>query len=180
MIDTNALLSFGFSIVAAFTNVVEIPNGAVPTRVEDLRKYLVRGPPVAPSFYLHLADRRGTEFGVEHGAVVSFWSTGSYRRSSSPSLTPRLKGVQALGSNQVVELATKVVRRLAKAGDPILSARPSVRRAGDPDDEMPFYWITWPKTNSSGRRDYSAFVEVDARSGFVTYLEMLDQAFFNL
>src|SRR6266516_4568875 len=72
MIDTNALLSIGFSIVAGFSNVVQIPHGAVPTKPEDLRRLVMGGPPPVPAINLHLVDRRGTQFSIRNGSVDGF------------------------------------------------------------------------------------------------------------
>jgi hypothetical protein len=175
MIATNELLKIGFAIVAGFTNVVQIQRGAVPTTAADLAKFVAGGPAPVPSTSLYLLDRRGNEFWIKDGTVYQFSSPGSYKELQNPSAISKFKGAPVLTSNQVVALATKTLQGLAKQGDPTEALRPSVRvpRASD---QIPFYWITWPSTNRNG---YSAFIEIDARSGFVTYLHLVSRSFYD-
>jgi hypothetical protein len=47
-------------------------------------------------------------------------------------------------------------------------------------NEIPFYWVTWPRETKGGMLlNYTAFVEVDARKGLVTFLELQDKAFYD-
>src|SRR5438477_12788280 len=77
MVATNELLSIGFGIIASFTNIVRIPSDAVPTKPDDLKKYVV-GSPRSPVDLL-LVHRDGTRFWITDGAVSWFCTPGSYR-----------------------------------------------------------------------------------------------------
>jgi hypothetical protein len=182
MIDTNALLAIGLSIVTNFSDVVQVPNGAVPRTTQDLAKFVVGGPPPVPSTDLYLVDRRGTQFRLRNGTVHSYSSPMSYKEHGASREKGRSNDVPLLNSNQVVERATEIIRRLAKSSDPTVGLTPLVRRAGDVEEKIPFYWISW--TNVSrihpwSRRSYSAFVEIDARSGCTTHLDLEDPGFYD-
>jgi hypothetical protein len=75
MIQTNLLLSIGFSLVSNFTNVVPVRPEAVPTKIDDLKHYVV-GSPNSP-IHLYLVDRQGTEFWLDGGVVYSYRTSGS-------------------------------------------------------------------------------------------------------
>jgi hypothetical protein len=179
MIDTNALLSVGFSLVAAFADVVKIPDG-IPTKAEDLQKYVVSGPPPIPATDLYLVDRRRRQFWIHDGAVYSFSSPGSFKELQNPQALPKFQGTPTLGSNDVLELATTTVRHLAKQGNPIAGIQPKVIRPGNGSDPIPFYWIRWPNTNQATfglAPPDVAFIEIDAREGLITFLDLRAKGF---
>ncbi len=178
MIDTNALLNVGFTIIASFANLAGIPDDSVPKTPADLRKYIV-GSPRSPTD-IFLFHSNGTSFRIEEGAVQHFESPGSYFRLQDRSLVPRYTGLPTLSSNQVVELATHTVERLAREGNPIASVAPIVRTPKPyRGATIPFYEVTWPKTNQNQSLDCYASVEIDARNKQVVALLLRDPGFNN-
>jgi hypothetical protein len=100
MIETNALLIIGFSLIAGFSNVVHIPDGAVPTKVEDLQKCVV-GSPHSP-VDLYLVDKLGREFWIRDGVVARFCCPGCYKDWRAGHEVPKLERVPMLSSNDVL------------------------------------------------------------------------------
>lgn len=179
MIETNLLLSAAFSIVASFSNVVSIPHGAVPTSPADLRKYALIG---WSSIDLYLADRRGTEFWVRNGVVYRYSTPGSLYALQNPGALRGFVGPPAISAQQAVELATNTLEKLVRNRQMMTNTRPRLSPAQYfHGQKMPFYWITWPKTNPPERFGYPyyAFVEIDGRKGLITYLDLPDEAFAN-
>src|SRR5438876_619504 len=177
MVDTNTLLSIGFSIVANFANVVEIPDHASPASLGDLRKYVV-GSPRSP-VDLFLWDRRGTRFWIEDGAVHRFCTPGSYRDSSVRSGS-QFQGEPKVASDDAVKLAVKALWGLTKGSSPVIHSPPSIRPADTHGEQAPFYWLTWPLADPENPRAVAASMEVDARSGLITFLELHDKSFADL
>ena len=178
MILTNALLSIGFSLVAEFTNIVSVPADQVPTRVEDLARCVVGDPHSPIDFgFLH---RNGASFTVTDGVVDRFTAPGSFMALRDPDLDPRFFGKAIMTSSQVLELATKTVERLARITNPIGNIKAVVKTGQRMDGkEIPCYEITWPKPYYRPGFGYFAGVEIDARNGQITHLELHDPAFCN-
>ena len=180
MVITNALLSFGFCIVSNFASVLQLPSDAVPQRVEDLREFTV-GDPHSP-IDLHMSHIAGTMFSIRDGAVYMYEAPGSYSHLQNPDLLPSLLGEAKLSAQQVTALATRTIERLVTRGatNPIANIKPSVESAGKlSGEQIPFYEISWPKSASNTLFAYHAGIEIDARSGKITRLELRDPAFCN-
>jgi len=179
MIDTNTFLSIGFAIVANFTNQVPIPRDSVPQTTNDLRSYIV-GSPYRPVF-LSLVDKRGAHFSIRDGAVESYESPRSYFQSRGNLDLARYMGNPRLDSNAVATLAAKTIERLAKGSNPLANVTPLVRRAKGKvaGKEIPFYRFTWRLPSDISTYGYAAQLEIDARSGEVTSLDLYDPAFFD-
>lgn len=94
MIDTNVLLSIGLSLISQFTNIVAVPNQAVPASIGDLEKMVVSSPNSPTE--LHLFHRLGTRFGVRDGAVYDFATPGSCYELQDPNLISKFQGAPAL------------------------------------------------------------------------------------
>lgn len=189
MILTNTLLSIGFSIVSNFANVVPIPPEQLPTRVEDCQQVGVILPPLVWSFDLGLIHKRGTFFHISNGAVFIYRSAGSYAGAQYPEEIPRFTGLASLSTNQVVELATRTVERLVKKGpNPIAGLPPKVFHEGNEEyrgdgkksefyGKIPFYTVTWPDRTRMAGFETAALVEIDARNGSITQVQLWDEAF---
>jgi hypothetical protein len=176
MVLTNALLSIGFSLVSNFANVVEMPAEVLPRRVEELREYFI-GDPHSP-IDLYLVHRGGTMFGIRDGAVTMFESPGSYIKLQDPSRVPEFFGEPTLSSNQVLELATKTIEKLVRTTNPIANIKPLVERPKKINGkEIPFYEISWPKPHYTPGFGYFAGLEIDARNGRITALQLHDPGF---
>jgi hypothetical protein len=183
MVLTNALLAAGLSIVASFTNLVPIPPGEAPTRVEDLSDYFV-GSPMWPTD-LVLVHRGRSSFHIQHGVVFSFVSSDSYMNHGPQTSLSRFDGEPTLTAKQATELAEVLIRRLVTRGDPTGGLPPRVvhlRSYRGQDSlagpELPFYRLDW---FSPKQRDCSiATMEIDARSGRVTSLSLADHHFCDL
>src|SRR6267154_448905 len=153
-----------------------LPSDLVPTTPQDLKSYRV-GDFHSPA-NLYLQHNRGTTFAIEDGAVWMYSTPGSYLSLQEPELIPRYFGTAALSSNQVLELATRTIERLARTTNPIANIRPTVKPVDKVDGrEIPFYVITWPKPYYRPGFGYFAGIEIDARSGQITHLELHDAAF---
>ena len=179
MVDTNALLSIGFAIVANFTNIVHVPPAEVPTTINDLQKYIV-GSPNRP-IDLSLQLKNGAYYWIFEGVVQGFESPGTYFQGQDFKNVAKYGGIPNLDSNQVRELATRTLESLAKTGNPVAGLSPRVRKAAPTSDgrEIPFYLLTWPgRTNSPC--DVAAEVEIDARTGQIVRLQLWDKGFLDL
>ncbi len=175
MIDTNQLLSVAFSLISSFTNVVNIPSATVPQQRDDLARIVVGGP-YSP-LDLWLVCKGGDEFWIRRGVVNQYLSPDSYFRAQNVGALSRLKGTPKLSPDEVLELATNIVRRLAKNGGPSNALKPQVKRSVHAD--IPFYLITLPATEEPGHLPV-AEVEIDARSGRVVALDLWGEQFFDL
>ena len=175
MIDTNALLSIAFSIIANFTNAVYIPAHSVPQSTNDVEAYRVARHMYPVDVYLR--HRQGTEFWIINGAVQVYYTPGTCFRLQDPSLIEKRLGPARFSSEQVLEVATNAVRRLIKSGDPLANVTPVVKPFGLYHGQtVPFYEVRWPR----GKSDFVARVEVDARTGLIVALSLYDPAFQDL
>jgi len=176
MVLTNALLSIAFGIVANFTNVVPIPDEAVPKRVEDLARFIV-GSPSSP-LDMFLVDRKGTEFEISGGVVRHFDSPGSYFGLQDPRSIDRYRGSSQLSSNEVVEIARKTLQRLVRNGDPLRKGPPFVLYAGISNGQrIPFCKVSWGGPVTSP--DSVGEVEIDERDGRIVFLHLWHPAFLD-
>jgi hypothetical protein len=138
MVNTNELLSIAFSLIANFTNVVHVPPQGVPHSPADLTRIGLINP--TTRFDLWLVQRDGYEYWIRDGVVQGYASPDSFFRGQGLDVPVRLRGQPTLSSNQVVELATGILGRLRKTGNPAEKIRPTVKTAGQPD--LPFYLLT--------------------------------------
>jgi hypothetical protein len=177
MVDTNALLSIAFSLIANFTNVVQVPSDAVPQNPADLSKFVV-GSPSSPTD-LYLVHRKGTAFWISGGVVYRYRSPGSFFRLQNTALIPNYEGTSTLDSNGVVRIAATALQRLIKTKDPLLSETngvPKVEHAGFyHGSQIPFYSIVWPRISRGPSR--GADVEIDGRTGTIVFIHLWDMAF---
>jgi hypothetical protein len=174
MIDTNALLSIAFSLIANFTNVVPVQPEAVPQNQQDLVKLVVRPQPLS----VYLIHRLGTEFWIDWGIVRGYRSPGSY--FTGESLPPsNYFGTARFTSNDVVEIAARAMRRLAKR-DPLAGAVLVAEPAGRWGPPIPFFRLKWlTKPDPTGAIDTIATAEVDARDGRIVGIKLYDESFMD-
>lgn len=173
MVITNALLSIGISFASNFVHTAGLPKDIAPKGTQDI-KQAVCGLGLYPlETYLVLSN--GHEFWINHGAVYKYGSPMSYRRHPSRAIQRSSSG-PVLSSNQAVELATKVVGRLARARDPVADVAPVVAvTARTPDGEPAFYSVTWRGVAFPRR----AAVEIDAQAQKPTLIELFDSVYFD-
>ena len=178
MIDTNALLSIAFSLIASFTNNVPIPPNAAPTSTNDLKGW-VHGLPSRP-LDLALFEKRGNHFWVLDGVVQGYESPNSYFSSRGRPQITNYFGTAILDSNQTLQLATAIISRLARGSNHLASIVPSVEHAWAPTNSpgSPIYHFRWPHANPA-QFGSAARVEIDARRGEVLSLFLNDAAFFD-
>jgi len=178
MVDTNALLSIAFSMIAGFSNIVEIPHQAVPTGPQDLQTFTI-GSPNSPIDVV-LLHKKGTRFWISRGSVYSFSTPGSYRELQDPSRIPTFLGEAKFDSNSVLHLATLTLQHLVKTGNPLTNGPPSVKCPQLLDGQvLPFYYISWPTRSSRRSLPYAAFMEIDARKGLITSMDLVDDEFYD-
>src|SRR5580765_8008716 len=116
MVNTNELLSIAFSLISNFTGVVNVPPQGVPHSPADLTRIGLINP--TTRFDLWLVQREGYEYWISDGILQGYASPDSYFRRPKPDEPTRLRGQPTLSSNQVVELATRILSRLGKTGNP--------------------------------------------------------------
>lgn len=173
MIDTNALLSIAFSMIASFTNIVEVPPAWVPTKASDLERCII-GRPGWP-VHLILTHHSGTEFWINNGAIYSYSSPGSFFTLQDPSLVPNFVGTTTLSSNDVLRIAESALRQLVKSGDPLRGGPPIVQQASEyKGQRVPFFRVRWPKPTPG---DLAAQVEIDGRTARIVCLDTWGEGF---
>lgn len=175
MVDTNQLLSIAFTIISSFTNVVHIPPDRVPQDRADLQKIVI-GSPHSP-LDLWLVHKRGDEFWICDGVVQQYQSPDSYFHLQNNAARSRLMGAQTISSNQVIEMATNILQRLAKTGNPVAMVKPTVK--GTRYKELPFFLINWPNTNLMNYGGL-ATVEIDACKGRAVYVQVWTKEYYDL
>jgi hypothetical protein len=177
MVLTNALLAAGLSIVASFTNLVPIPPGEAPARVEELSDYFV-GSPMWPTDLI-LVHRGRSSFHIQHGVVFFFVSSASYMNHGPETPVSQFDGEPALSARQATDLAEVLIRRLVRRGDPTGGLSPRVVHLRSyAGREIPFYRVEWSDPKRQDRT--IATIEIDARSGRVTSLDLADYRFWDL
>lgn len=203
MVDTNALLSIALSLVAQFAQVVKLPEGAIPRATNDLASYSIGS--AASPIDTHLVDRNGNQFWIHEGVVGQYMSPGTFYFQDEAVPLDRFNGPATLSSNAVVDLATGILRRLARKPWPVTNdavrkllphvdhargnaARrlalwwpvriPEAEQAAKAanEPERPFYLLTWHRSDLLGE---GAQIEIDARRGEVVSLLLDDPAFPN-
>jgi len=178
MVDTNALLSIAFSMLANFSNIVEVPHQAVPMGVDDLEK-CVLGSPNSP-VDVTMVHKKGTRFFISRGSVCDFCTPGSFRELQDPKQLPKFLGEPTLDSNAVLRLATTTLQRLVKTGDPFTNGPPKLTIPHLSDGQsLPFYYISWPTKSKRQSLRYAAFMEIDARKGLITSMHLVDDEFYD-
>jgi hypothetical protein len=167
MVNTNELLSIAFSLITSFTNVVNVPPQGVPHSPADLTRIGLINP--TTRFDLWLVQREGYEYWIRDGVLQGYASPDSFFRGQGLDVPVRLRGQPTLSSNQVVELATAILARLGKTGNPAERIRPKVETAGQPD--LPFYLLRWP-VSTNPLVSPAAEMEIDARNGRVADIHL--------
>jgi hypothetical protein len=174
MIDTNAILSIAFTMLANFTNVVPVPQDALPRKAEDLQQCLILPSPECVA--IHLVHRKGTSFTISYGAVTAYSCPGSFFRLQDPALLPQLEGKTSINSNDAVRLAAGALQRMIKSGSPLSDGRPTI--VCPSSERYPFYRVMWPP--SEGLTTPTAQVEVDGRTGTIVSLSVRSPAFYDV
>ena len=174
MLDTNALLTIAFSLISNFTNVVHVPPEGVPHSRADLTKIGIINP--TTRFDLWLVQREGYEYWIRDGVVQGYASPDSFFRGQGLDVPARLRGRPTLSSNQVVELATGILGRLGKTGNPAEKIRPTVKTPGEAD--LPFYLLRWP-VSTNALISPAAELEIDARDGSVVAVELSAEEYYD-
>src|ERR1035437_7352628 len=125
MVDTNALLSIAFSLIATFTNTVKVPPDSAPHTTSNLAKYFIGAPgyPVE----VNLEDRAGNWFRIHRGAVTRFTSRDSFSNAGDTPSWNRFTGDSTLTAREIEELAVQGLQRLTKSGNPLTNISPRVR-----------------------------------------------------
>jgi hypothetical protein len=172
--DTNALLSIAFSLVAAFTNIVHIPSREVPIGTSDLNKYLI-GSPTSPAD-VFLFHKNGSSFEVRDGTVRWYCSPRSFFQLQDQHLVPQFMGHGTVDSSNAVEIARRALHQLVRTGVPISNSIPTVKLAGSHEgQEIPFFLLQFPALSPGSRR--GADVEIDGRTGEIVFLHLWDETF---
>jgi len=165
------------SLIANFTNVVPVPGSDVPKGIGEIRSYVI-GSPNSPTD-VHLTGSTGVQFGIRDGAVYYFCTPQSFFREQNPSRVPQYAGTAVLSSNQVLALASNTLQHLTKARTPLPPAKVRVKCGGFfQGKSIPFYQIEWPKITQTSHVN-AADIEIDARTGRIVFLHLLDTAFFD-
>ena len=173
MVNTNELLSIAFSLITSFTNVVNVPPQGVPHSQADLTRIGLINP--TTRFDLWLVQREGYEYWIRDGVLQGYASPDSFFRGQGLDVPVRLRGRPTLSSNQVVELATGILGRLGKTGNPAEKIRPTVETARQAD--LPFYLLTWP-VSTNPLVSPAAEMEIDARDGRVVDIHLWAQEYY--
>jgi hypothetical protein len=174
MIDTNQLLSITFALISSFTKVVEVPSDQIPKSREDLTKIVI-GSPYSP-VDVYVVHRKGSEFWIRGGVVHQYFSPVSFFHLQDFSLRGALIGPATLSSNQVVEQAVNIMRKLCKSGTPLDGVPPSVQVTRAPD--LHFYYVSWPVSNSFFSEGLGA-IEIDARTGRISTVKLWGPEFYD-
>jgi hypothetical protein len=169
MIATNALLSAAFSLIAAFTNTINLQRDA-PTSVDDLQRFVIGG--VRRPTDVYLATKQGAEYWIANGVVYSFACKDSYFRLQDSKLLDRFRGEATANSNEVVQIARNTLQKLARRGDPLSGCKLWALTG----NAAPFYRLEW----AAPPNDRSvAAIEIDARTRRVVYLYLRDADFLD-
>lgn len=174
MVDTNALLSIAFAMIADFTNVVHVPPSAVPQKPDDLVMCVI-GSPSSP-VELYLVHRKGTEFRIARGVVQSYRCPGSFFSLQDFTSVSNFTGTAKLTSEEAVQVASQAIQRLAKSGDPLTNGTPRIKYAST---TIPFLEVNWPTPPGYIGSDLAASVEIDRRTGDIVSLFLLGPNFRN-
>src|SRR5258706_6030121 len=172
MVDTNALLSIAFTLISNFTNVVPLSPKAVPQKPEDLQGYVI-GSPNSP-VDAHLVGRYGTEFWIRRGAIHGYSSPGSYFGAQGGPIE-RFYGTSIINSKDAIQIAAKVVQRLAKRSNPLTNGLPSLRCPTS--ERIPFFQVSWPSPPGYLGSDLAAQVEIDGRDRSIVDVHVWTPAF---
>jgi len=176
MIDTNLLLAVAFSMVTNFTSVVPVPESDIPKSPQDLRIYRL-GTVNSPVDAM-VAGPTGAPYWLMGGVVQYFNSPQNYFREQSPERIGNYAGSPTLTSNQVVQVASDTLKRLAKSSS-MPNLAPRVAQAGVyKGKRVPFYRVEWPPVTRQGGT-VGAEIDVDARSGKIVLVHLLDVAFLD-
>lgn len=174
MVDTNALLTAALALISEFHGAIKVPQPQFLQSPSAIRRAVV-GSPSSP-IDVFLEDKHGTSYSISGGAVYRYETANSFSALQDPASLPHFVGSPTLSSNDVLSVAAGVVSRLVKNGLPRTNGPPRLTPAGSLKGAViPFYGVSWPSTNSVF--GYAALVEVDARSGEITYLNLTDPCF---
>ncbi|HEX5219727.1 MAG TPA: hypothetical protein VFZ59_09180 [Verrucomicrobiae bacterium] len=174
MIDTNALLAVTFSVIAQFHTIVNVPSRDIPLGPENIRRVVV-GSPFSP-FGVYLETLKGSSYEVIDGSIRRYETATSFMNLQDPQRLPEFLGPARVSSNEVFQLAVATIQRLTKQGKPKTDGSIKIETAGKGRGvQIPFYYVNWSLTNSV--QGHAASVEIDARTGEITYMHLPDPCF---
>jgi hypothetical protein len=168
------VLSYAFSLIADFTNLVAVPDAYVPKRMEDLKAYYVGVPfPVGAS----VTTRSGAIFWVWNGSVRGFARPDSFTSAPGPLVRSMRTGARpALTTNEASLIASNTLQRLIKGPWRLTNGPPRIRVGGYEGHPLPYYRIVWPPLTGG---PHGAMLELDGVTGEVLSLSLYDRAFFD-
>jgi hypothetical protein len=120
-------------------------------------------------------DRSDNQVIVEVGAVTRFCSFCSV--FEHPEARPGFTGEATLSSNQVVELAARVLSKLAKSGKPLEGTTVRFRRGWHNGHDLPSYRVRFE--DPAHYLDPVAEAEIDARNGKSLFASLYSWDFFD-
>jgi hypothetical protein len=179
MIDTNLLLTIGFSIVTNFTSIVPVPDQDVPKSPNDLRIYRIGTVRSPTDFFLISSSEANYE--IVEGVVSHFASWQDYYAEQDPRHITNWVGVSTLSSNQVIDLVSNTLQRLIPGKIPLTNGPPWIRQASAyREQQVPFFKVRWPLTDRFLRLHGvgpGAEVHVDGRTRKIVYMSLLDSLY---
>ena len=128
MIDTNTLIGAAFSLIAAFTNVVQVPANSVPQKMDDIEKHAVN--PTIPTALL-VRSRSGVTYSLLNGVVNGYSTPWSWFQMDDIHQIDHFTGDAELSTNVAVDLVARTLRRLSKQGDPLTGLTPQIKQGGE-------------------------------------------------
>ena len=178
MINTNLLLSIGYSIVTNFAHLVPIPEKDIPMAPSDLRIYAV-GPGHSPVDFRMVNRASGANYEVVDAVVQYFQSAQDYFLEQEPRRIGKYDGASVFTSSEVVYQSSNILQRLIRTGAPLTNGPSEIRQAGVFEGHrIPFFRIDWPPP--SGRKGpVGARMDIDGRTGKVVLLNLLDTPFLD-
>jgi hypothetical protein len=173
MIDTNAILSLSLALVSNFCNIVPVDPADVPHRPEDLKKIMIED--LVPPVDVVMWDRLNSQITIRVGVVDRFCSFRSV--FEHPEARPGFTGEASLSSNQVVELAARVLSKLAKSGKPLEGTTVRFRRGWYNGHDLPSYRVRFE--DPAHYLDPVAEAEIDARNGNFLFVHLYSWDFLD-
>lgn len=177
MVLTNMLLSLSFGVITNFCAALPPGSARVPAGPQELRVCAVGSP--NSEVDLHVAGPGAARYGIRDGAVYYFSTEGSFFREGDPSRLSRYAGNAVFTSNQVLVLVSNTLQRLLKHSASLSSGLPRILQGGVFEGKrIPFFQVEWPHVTPRMPVD-AAVVEVDARTGMIVFMHLLDDVFFD-
>lgn len=179
MVDTNLILSIGFTIISNFAATVPVPMADVPRSAANVQKVMI-GSPSRPDD-LFLWEANGARFTVSDGTVEYFESPGSYFHRRGFRDIPRVSSKDALTRDLTEDLALKLasnaLQKLIRTTNTLAGLVPRTSHVGPSSKGFaPFFQFEWPPLT---RSPHGATVEVNGRTGKIVFVQLLDTVFRN-